>query len=109
MHPKDLWCVCKRQLINVVEVLLHRLEHWNGVALVEVERWLEHALIEPQLLAIDQSNVFQNVKLYSKNNSTVHNAETTYPGVGVEKSLVKVVCHSSSVLDFPNHVLHSSP
>ena len=50
MHPKYLWGVCKRELINILQVLLHCLEHWDAITFVELESGLKHALIEPQLM-----------------------------------------------------------
>ena len=50
VHPKNLRGVSKWELLNVVNVFLHCLEHCYGVALVEVKCWLEHALIEPKLM-----------------------------------------------------------
>ena len=50
MHPKDLRCVSKRKLLDVVQVLSDCLEDGDVVALIEVEGRLEYGLVEPELV-----------------------------------------------------------
>ena len=49
MKAKYLRRISKWKSLNIIDVFLHSLEHYNVVSLVECKGRLEHILIEPQL------------------------------------------------------------
>lgn len=81
----------------MINVLLECLEDRDVISFIELESRLEHAIKEIQLKEKGHVNII------------VDHMTPSYPGICVEQSLVIVISNSSSVLYFPNHILHCTP
>lgn len=79
MQAKHFWSVGGGQIVNVLVVVGNLGTFGNDVALVEDKILQEHGFTKP------------------------HFAEA------VQQTFVKIVCHTAAILDFTEHVAHTSP
>lgn len=74
-----LWSVRQRHLINVSLKICNLCAARNVVALVELEGFFKHLLTEPNT------------------------------SVGVQQTFVKIVCDTTAILNFTQHIMNSHP